>query len=142
MGEDRLQQFSEITVERFMIKDPVFITPNEKISATELMMVRKNIGGLPVVKDPITKQLIGIITQRDIRLARFAMSLESPNTIVKDLMTPEPFVVKKDDTLNFVLDIMFEKKVQRLPVVNENNELIGLVLEHEILKMLFTYIKK
>ena len=142
MGEDRLQQFSEITVERFMIKDPVFITPNEKISATELLMVRKNIGGLPVVKDPITKQLIGIITQRDIRLARFAMSLESPNTTVKDLMTPEPFVVKKDDTLNLVLDTMFEKKVQRLPVVNENNELIGLVLEHEILKMLFNYMKK
>ncbi len=142
MGEDRLQQFSKITVERFMIKDPVFITPNEKISATELLMVRKNIGGLPVVKDPITKQLIGIITQRDIRLARFAMSLESPNTTVKDLMTPEPFVVKKDDTLNLVLDTMFEKKVQRLPVVNENNELIGLVLEHEILKMLFNYMKK
>ena len=139
---DRLGQFSEIKVKDIMIKNPVFVTPDEKISITELLMVRKNIGGLPVVKDPKTKELIGIITQRDIRLARFAMSLESPNTKVKDLMTAEPFVVKIKDTLIQVLEVMLEKKIQRLPVVNENNELIGLVLQNEILKTLFKYMKK
>ncbi len=139
---DRLGQFSEIKVKDIMIKNPVFVTPDEKISVTELLMVRKNIGGLPVVKDPKTKELIGIITQRDIRLARFAMSLESPNTKVKDLMTAEPFVVKIKDTLIQVLEIMLEKKIQRLPVVNENNELIGLVLQNEILKTLLKYMKK
>jgi len=139
---DRLGQFSEIKVKDIMIKNPVFVTPNEKISVTELLMVRKNIGGLPVVKDPKIKELIGIITQRDIRLARFAMSLESPNTKVKDLMTAEPFVVKAKDTLIQVLEIMLEKKIQRLPVVNENNELIGLVLQNEILKTLLKYMKK
>ena len=139
---DRLEQFNQLQVTDFMIKNPVFITPDEKISVTELLMVRKNIGGLPVVKDSKTKELIGIITQRDIRLARFAMSLESPNTKVKDLMTSEPYVVKKEDTLISVLEIMIEKKIQRLPVVNENNELIGLVLQNEILKTLFKYMKK
>ena len=140
--EDRLKQLSNIKVSNIMIKDPLFTFPNEKISATELLMVRKNIGGLPVVKDRKNKQLIGIITQRDIRLARFAMSLESPNTTVKDLMTPEPYVAKKDDTLICILEIMFDRKVQRLPVVNENNELIGLVLHNQILKTLYEYMKK
>ncbi|MFX0142400.1 MAG: CBS domain-containing protein [Candidatus Hodarchaeota archaeon] len=140
--EDRLKQLSKTEVSDIMIKDPLFTFSNEKISTTELLMVRKNIGGLPVVKDRKNKQLIGIITQRDIRLARFAMSLESPNTTVKDLMTPEPFVVKKDDTLLLVLETMFDKKVQRLPVVNDNNELIGLVLQNEILKILLEFIKK
>ncbi len=140
--EDRLKQLSNIKVSNIMIKDPLFTFPNEKISATELLMVRKNIGGLPVVKDRKNKQLIGIITQRDIRLARFAMSLESPNTTVKDLMTPEPYVAKKDDTLIRILEIMFDRKVQRLPVVNENNELIGLVLHNQILKTLYEYMKK
>ena len=93
-----------------MIKDPLYTFPNEKISATELLMIRKNIGGLPVVKDRKNRLLIGIITQRDIRLARFAMSLDSPNTTVKDLMTLEPFVVRKDDTLKYVLEVMFGKK--------------------------------
>ena len=139
---DRLGQFSEIKVKDIMIKNPVSVTPDEKISVTELLMIRKNIRGLPVVKNPKFKELIGIITQRYIRLARFAMSLESPNTKVKDLMTVEPFIVKIKDTLIQVLEIMFEKKIQRLPVVNENNELIGLVLQNEILKTLLKYMKK
>ena len=98
--EDCLRQLSKIKVSEIMIKDPLYTFPNEKISATELLMIRKNIGGLPIVKDRKDNRLIGIITQRDIRLARFAMSLDSPNTLVKDLMTPEPFVVKEDVDLN------------------------------------------
>lgn len=141
MGEDRLQKFSEIKVSEIMIKDPLFITPDEKISATDLLMLRKKIGGLPVVKDQKNNQLIGIITQRDIRLARFAMSLESPNTTVKDLMTSEPFVVKEDEVLRNILELMFEKNIQRLPVVDDNNQLIGLIVQNQILKKLFDYMK-
>ncbi len=140
--EDRLKELSNVKVSDFMISDPLFTFPNEKISATELIMLRKNIGGLPVLKDPRNKQLIGIITQRDIRLARFAMNLKSPTTTVKDLMTSEPYVVKADDNLKYVLELMFDKGVQRLPVVNENNELIGLVLYNEILKKVLEYMKK
>ncbi|MFX0005324.1 MAG: CBS domain-containing protein [Candidatus Hermodarchaeota archaeon] len=140
--EDCLSKLSKIKVSEIMIKDPLYTFPNEKISATELLMIRKNIGGLPIVKDRKDKRLIGIITQRDIRLARFAMSLDSPNTLVKDLMTPEPFVVKEDNTLVYVLEIMFNKKVQRLPVVDENNDLIGIVMQKEILKTLLKFMKK
>jgi len=140
--EDRLKELSETKVSDIMIKDPLYTFPNEKISATELLMIRKNIGGLPVVKDRKNRQLIGIITQRDIRLARFAMSLDSPTTTVKDLMTLEPFVVRKNDTLMYVLEVMFGKKIQRVPVVDENNELIGLVMQNEILQKLLEYMKK
>ena len=141
MGEDRLQNFSKIEVSEIMNKNPLFTTPNEKISATELLMLRKKVGGLPVIKDQKSNQLIGIITQRDIRLARFAMSMETPNTTVKDLMTSEPFVVKKNDTLEIVLELMFAKNIQRLPVVNDNNQLIGLIVQSQILKKLFDYMK-
>ncbi|MHA2005710.1 MAG: CBS domain-containing protein [Promethearchaeota archaeon] len=142
MGEDRLSEFSVIEVSEIMIRDPLFVTPDEKISATELLMLRKKIGGLPVVNDQKKKQLIGIITQRDIRLARFAMSLESPNTTVKDLMTPGPFVVKIEEILKTVLDIMFEKNIQRLPVVDNDNKLIGLIVQSQILKKLLEFMKK
>ena len=140
--EDRLRQLSELKVSEIMIKDLLFTFPNEKISVSELLMVRKNIGGLPVVKDRKNKQLIGIITQRDIRLARFAMNLDSPNTTVKDLMTPDPFVVKPNNSLKEVLELMFENRIQRLPVVDENKELIGLVMQNDILKTLLKYMKK
>ncbi len=140
--EDRLTQLSKIKVCDIMIKDPLFTFPKEKISTTELLMVRKNIGGLPVVKDRKDRQLIGIITQRDIRLARFAMSLDSPNTTVKDLMTPEPIVVKENNTLKEVLEIMFDNNIQRLPVVDEKKELVGLVIQNGILKTLLEFFQK
>ncbi len=142
MVEDKLNKFGEIKVSEIMIYNPLYVTPDEKISTTELLMLRKNIGGLPVVKDTIKKQLVGIITQRDIRLARFAMNLESPNKTVKDLMTPEPFVVKKDPTIKHALALMFDKNIERLPVVNENNELIGLLLQTNILKSLLEHLKQ
>ena len=134
MVEDRLDQFAKTKVTEVMIKNPIFTTPDEKISATELIMIKKNVGGLPVVDNQKSLRVIGIITQRDIRLARFAVSLDSPYTTVKDLMTAEPYCVNKDDTIKDVLDLMFEKKVERLPVVNNNNELIGLILQQDILK--------
>jgi len=141
MGEDRLQQFGEINASEIMVKNPLYITPDEKISKTELLMLRKKIGGLPVVKDQKNRQLIGIITQRDIRLARFAMNLESPKTTVKDLMTSEPFVVKRNEVVRNILKLMFENKIQRLPVVNDNGQLIGLIVQHQILKKLFEIMK-
>ena len=142
MLEEDLKRFGEIKVSEIMIKDPLFITPNEKISMTEVLMLRKNIGGLPVVKEPKNKELVGIITQRDIRLAKFGINLESSNTTVKDLMTPEPFTLRIDDTIMYSLELMFEKDIERLPVIDENNALIGLVLQYTILKALFNYLKK
>ena len=140
--DSRLEQLGNLKVADIMVKDPLFSTPDEKISVTELLMVRKNIGGLPVVESRKSRRLIGIITERDIRLTRFAVSLESSNTTVRDLMTPEPITVKVDNTLKFVLEKMFNKKIQRLPVVNDNNELIGLVLQNDILAKLLSFILK
>ena len=104
-------------------------------------MLKKNIGGLPVVKDSNQKQVIGIITQRDIRLARFAMTLDSPHTKVKDLMTPQPICLNKEDSLKLALRKMLENKVDRLPVINENQQLIGLVTKHSIMVKIFNYLK-
>ncbi|MHA2180255.1 MAG: CBS domain-containing protein [Promethearchaeota archaeon] len=141
MGEDRLHKFGEIKVSEIMVKDPLYTTPDEKISKTELLMLRKKIGGLPVVKDQKNLQLIGIITQRDIRLARFAMNLESPNTSVKDLMTSEPFVVKPDEIVKNVMELMLKKNIHRLPIVNNSGQLIGLIVQNQILKKLYEFMK-
>ncbi|MFW9784893.1 MAG: CBS domain-containing protein, partial [Candidatus Heimdallarchaeota archaeon] len=69
-------------------------------------------------------------------------SLDSPNTVVKDLMTSEPIAVKKDETIRDVLELMSTNKIQRLPVIDKNNNLIGLVVQSQILKKLFEYMKK
>ena len=140
---DRLKQFGDMTISKIMVYDPLYYTtPDEKISTTELFMLRKKIGGLPVVSDVKSKQLIGIITQRDIRLARFAISLESPKTTVRNLMTPEPIVVRKTDTIKDALEKFFENHIERLPVIDDNKTLIGLVLQNIILKKLLEHLEQ
>jgi IMP dehydrogenase len=139
---DRLNEFGDMEISEIMVYDPLYYTtPDEKISTTELLMLRKKIGGLPVVNDVKSRQLIGIITQRDIRLARFAISLESPKTTVRNLMTPEPIVIRKTDTIKDALEKFFKNNIERLPVIDDNKTLIGLVLQNNILKKLLELLK-
>lgn len=140
MGEDRLDYFGQVKISEIMIPDPQFTTPDEKISATELLMLRKKINGLPVVNNDKNRKVVGIITQRDIRLARFAVSLDSKYTTVKDLMTANPIIIKEDNSIKDALIKFFKFDIERLPVVNENSELVGLVVEQKILKKLLDYL--
>ena len=140
--EDKLQKFNEVKVTEFMIKDPLYTSPNEKISATELLMLRKNVGCLPVVNNSKSKKVIGIISQRDIRLARFAMNLESPNTRVRDLMTPDPIIAKKTDSLTEILEKLVKHDIERLPVISDNEELIGFITKQSIIETIYKYLKE
>ena len=140
MGEDRLEYFGQVKISEIMIPDPQFTTPNEKISATELLMLRKKINGLPVVNNDKNRKVVGIITQRDIRLARFAVTLDSKYTNVKDLMTANPIIIKEDNSIKDALIKFFKFDIERLPVVNKNGELVGLVVEQKILKKLLDYL--
>lgn len=140
MGEDQLKYLGQVKISEIMISDPQFTTPDEKISATELLMLRKKINGLPVVNNDKNRKVIGIITQRDIRLARFAVSLDSKYTTVKDLMTANPIIIKEDNSIKDALIKFFKFDIERLPVVNENGELIGLVVEQKILRKLLEYL--
>ncbi|MHA1281667.1 MAG: CBS domain-containing protein [Promethearchaeota archaeon] len=143
MGEISIKDFGKIKISEIMSREPLFfVTPEDKISKTELLMLKKKVGGLPVVSSEDHKRVIGIITQRDIRLARFAMSLDNPYTVVRDLMTPEPHVVKESTTIKELLEIMFKYRIGRLPVVDDNNELIGIVLQSDILKKLFEFLNE
>ncbi|MFX1498173.1 MAG: CBS domain-containing protein [Promethearchaeota archaeon] len=135
--EEIIRKFNEVKVSEFMIKEPIFITPNEKVSTTELLMLRKNVGSLPVVNNSKDKRVIGIITQRDIRLARFAMDLESPNTRVRDLMTPDPIVAKVTDSLVQVLENLVKNNIERLPVINDNQNLIGYITKQSIIETIY-----
>lgn len=138
--ENKVRKFNEIKVSEFMIKEPIFITPNEKASTTELLMLRKNVGSLPVVSNSTDKRVIGIITQRDIRLARFAMNLESPNTRVRDLMTPNPIVAKVTDSLVQVLEKLVKNNIERLPVINENQNLVGYITKQSIIETIYKHL--
>jgi CBS domain-containing protein len=87
--------------------------------------------GVPVIDN--NQKVIGIVTAIDIlRALREGKSLG--NITARDIMTPNPSVVKKDTSIEEIIDIMVEKEIVLVPVVQEDGKLIGVVARLDILR--------
>ncbi|HYX55818.1 MAG TPA: CBS domain-containing protein [Nitrososphaeraceae archaeon] len=89
--------------------------------------------GVPVIDD--NQKVIGIVTAIDIlKAVREGKNLS--NTTARDIMTPNPSVVKKDTSMEEIMDIMIEKEIVLVPVVQDEDDgkLIGVVARLDILR--------
>jgi IMP dehydrogenase len=116
-----------------MIKDLHTITVNNKVAYARLIMLRNNIGALPVVDD--NNVLLGIITQRDIDLAGSDVS----DLQVSDLMTRSLVKANETTPLRWIVERMIKTGIQRIPVVDENSKLLGLVTQTCVIKAAIMY---
>ncbi|PCI96365.1 MAG: IMP dehydrogenase [Flavobacteriales bacterium] len=111
-----------------MIQDPVTLSVDSNVSDALDLMKQHKIGGIPVVDD--FKKLVGIVTNRDLRFQK------DINVPVKNVMTSENIITTKEGTsLDTAREILQEYKIEKLPVVNKNNELIGLITYKDITKV-------
>jgi IMP dehydrogenase len=110
-----------------MIIDPFVITPEQTLQDAEDIMSNYRISGVPVVDE--NKILVGILTNRDMRFTKdFTLK-------VKDNMTKMPLITAKEGTtLEAAADIMHQNKIEKLPIVDENNKLKGLITIKDINK--------
>lgn len=114
--------------ENGMILDPVTLQVDATTGDAFKMMNENKIGGIPVVDE--NKKLVGIITNRDLR---FEKDFSKP---VSDLMTSEGLVVANESTdFQQAEAILQQHKIEKLPVVGKNNELVGLITYKDILKI-------
>ena len=111
-----------------MILDPVTLLHTSKVADAKKMMKEFRIGGIPIVDNE--GKLIGIVTNRDLRFIK-------DNTLsVNDVMTKEGLIVTKENTsLAQAEDILQKHKIEKLPVVDENNTLVGLITYRDIIKV-------
>ena len=111
-----------------MILDPVTLNEDSKVKdALDLMKLHK-IGGIPIVNN--NKKLIGILTNRDLRFE------VNPNKSVSEMMTKENLITAPvGTTLDQAKDILQKYKIEKLPVVDDNNTLQGLITYKDILKV-------
>src|SRR4029453_9916988 len=114
-----------------MTKDPLTLTPNETIGQADELMNTNRIRQLPVVQE---KELVGIVTDRDIRsflngsfLEGVEAREEGLNTKVREIMTTEPMTVSPDDDLQEAVELMIDQRIGGIPVVDEAGELAGTV---------------
>jgi IMP dehydrogenase len=127
IAEQALQVKSVKRAENGMINNPVTIEPEKTVADALNLMAENKIGGIPVVdKD---KKLIGIVTNRDLR---FEKDFSKPIDLV---MTKENLIVTKTGTtLEQASDILQQHKIEKLPVVNNEGKLLGLITYKDITK--------
>lgn len=111
-----------------MIYDPVTINPDATVGDALNLMREYHIGGIPVVD--ANGILIGIVTNRDLR---FQTNLKRP---IKEIMTSEGLITtRKHIDLESATAILHEHRIEKLPVVDENFKLIGLLTYKDITKV-------
>jgi IMP dehydrogenase len=110
-----------------MIIDPITIKPSQTLQDAEDIMASYKISGVPVVDD--NGILVGILTNRDMRFTKdFTQK-------AVDKMTVMPLVTAKEGTtLDEAADVMHANKIEKLPIVDANNKLIGLITIKDINK--------
>ncbi len=110
-----------------MILDPVTLLDNAVVGDALALMKEFKIGGIPVIDG--NKQLKGIVTNRDLR---FEKNMQRP---VSEVMTKDNIITAHEGTdLNQAEDILKKHKIEKLPVVDKNNILIGLITFKDIIK--------
>ena len=126
--EEQARQVSIVKrAENGMIYDPVTIKRGRTVGNALDLMAEYHIGGIPVVDDE--GRLVGIVTNRDLRFQR------DMSTLIDDVMTKENLIVTHQQTdLDSASQILLKHKIEKLPVVDEDGRLIGLITYKDITK--------
>ena len=126
--EDQARQVAIVKrAENGMIYDPVTIRCGKTVKDALDMMAEYHIGGIPVVDEEC--HLVGIVTNRDLRFERHL------DKLIDDVMTSENLVTTHIKTdLSAAADILQSNKIEKLPVVDAENHLVGLITYKDITK--------
>ncbi|WP_026894654.1 CBS domain-containing protein [Clostridiisalibacter paucivorans] len=139
-----------------MTKEVVTVNPNDTAEKVTKILLQQEISGVPVVDEK--NKVVGIVTEADLMfkdkdikmpayislLGGFIM-LESIKKFegqlrkmasdkVKDIMTTPVIKVKESDDIRSIVNIMLDKNINRVPVINDEYELVGIIARSDILK--------
>ena len=113
--------------ENGMIFDPITISPDAMVADALRLMAENHIGGIPVVDSD--KKLIGIVTNRDLRF------VSNKKTPIRKVMTSENLITTTRTDLAEATRLLQKYRIEKLPVINKQGELIGLITYKDITKI-------
>lgn len=120
------------TCEEMMTQTPFCCLTSDKVYMIAQRMQTEDIGALPVVDDNDSKNLVGMITDRDLAIRVVGAGRDATDTIVGDVMSPSPVACHTTDELNVVLAMMSTHQIRRVPIVNENGMLVGIITQADL----------
>jgi CBS domain-containing protein len=141
MEEDLGNELRFLKASDILIDDVITATEDDKIRDIETLMFKKGIGGLPVVRHIAGRiQVVGMVTHRDIIIAKHSVSIGGMQ--VRDLMSHDIITVKENSSIIEILRKMKEFNVERIPVVDQSDNLKGLIMHRNILFKILEILEK
>ncbi|MBR7554343.1 IMP dehydrogenase [Allobacillus sp. GCM10007491] len=130
--EEQAEQVDKVKrSERGVITNPFFLLPENQVYDAEHLMGKYRISGVPIVNNESEQKLIGIITNRDLRF------VEDYSLPIDEVMTKEQLITAPvDTTLEQAEKVLQKHKVEKLPLVDENGVLKGLITIKDIEKVI------
>jgi CBS domain-containing protein len=108
---------------------PFTVSPDTPISEVAEVMEREDIGSVPVLEGD---QLAGMITDRDIVVRAIAKGKDPRGMPVREAWTRDVLAVRQDDDLSDAMNAMASYQVRRMPVVDDDNRLVGVIAQADI----------
>jgi CBS domain-containing protein len=115
-----------------MTKDPACCVPTDSVARVAKIMKTENVGSIPVCESRKSRRLIGIVTDRDLALHVVAEERDPTSALVQDVMTREPITCSPQDDLQKALHAMQSHQVRRIPVLDQNGQLVGIIAQADI----------
>jgi CBS domain-containing protein len=123
-----------MSVGRICVREVDTANPDESVAVAAERMHQRAVGTLVVVND--TDQVVGIVTDRDLVSRVLAKGRNPMDTSVGEIMTVGPKTVSEQTSIESALLIMRSGKFRRIPVVERDNKLVGLITLDDILMLL------
>jgi len=118
--------------EDVMTKNPSCCLPDDSAVKAAELMKSKNIGSIPVIENDHTKKLVGIVTDRDLALEIVAKGHNPKTTKVSDVMTRRIVSCHAEDDLQMAFDAMSHHQLRRIPVVDHDNKVVGIISQADV----------
>jgi CBS domain-containing protein len=124
MAENQISANERRRCREIMTRNVTTATRDTSLQAVAALMRDGDMGSLPIVEDG---KLVGIVTDRDIVVRAVAEGKDARQTTIGEAMTTEVFAVRAEDFVFEAIRLMGDKQVRRVPVINENSELVGII---------------
>src|SRR5713226_1998651 len=115
-----------------MTKDCTCCLPKDTVNLAAQSMKAQDIGALPVVDGHETKKLVGIVTDRDLALKVVAEGRDPRQTRIEEIMTRSLVMCNLQDDLQLALEAMSQRQLRRIPVVDNQGRLVGIIAQADV----------
>ena len=115
-----------------MTSNPVCCLPTDSVAKAAGLMKSKDIGSIPVIENEQTKKLVGIVTDRDLALKIIAEGRDPKTTNVEAVMAHNVVTCRIDDDVQKALDSMADFQLRRIPIVDNNNQIVGIIAQADV----------